>query len=93
MAVDFIKDPATRDEAIAIMASRVELSAEEYAPFLEGTYILSKEEAKEIGAASEGFKSLTGSTQIVDTFQVENKVYEEAQKLDEYIDLSLLNEL
>ena len=93
MAVDYIKDPATRDEAIAIMASRVELAAAEYAPFLDGTYLLTKDEAKEIGAATEGFKSLTGSTEIVDAFQVENKVYDEAQKLSEYIDLSLLNEL
>ena len=94
MAVDFIKDPATRDEAIAIMASRVELKPEEYAPFLKGTYLLSLDEAKKIAAsADKGFKSLAGSTKIVDTFQVENKVYAEPQDLDSYIDMSLLLEL
>jgi NitT/TauT family transport system substrate-binding protein len=94
MAVDFIKDPATRDEAIAIMASRVELAPEEYAPFLEGTYLLSLDEAKAIAASTEeGFGSLTGSTKIVDEFQVANEVYAEPQDLDSYIDMSLLLEL
>jgi NitT/TauT family transport system substrate-binding protein len=93
-AVDFIKDPATRDEAIAIMAARVELSPEEYAPFLEGTYLLSLDEAKAIGnAETEDFSSLVGSTKIVDGFQVANEVYAEPQDLDSYIDMSLLNEL
>ncbi|MGA0334204.1 MAG: ABC transporter substrate-binding protein [Kiritimatiellia bacterium] len=94
MAVDFIKDPATRDEAIAIMASRVELTPEEYAPFLEGTYLLSLDEAKKIaGSTAEDFSSLMGSTKIVDEFQVANEVYPEPQNLDSYIDMSLLMEL
>ncbi len=89
--VDFIKDPATRDEAIAIMASRVELEPEEYAPFLEGTYLLTLDEAKEIASSTEeGFGSLLGSTKIVDSFQVENEVYAEPQDMDSYIDMSLL---
>ncbi len=94
MAVDFIKDPKTTDEAVAIMAARVELKAEEYKPFLEGTYLLSLDEAKEIAnSKAEDFSSLMGSTKIVDQFQVENKVYDKAQKLKKYIDMSLLNEL
>lgn len=94
MAVDFIQDPATRDEAISIMASRVELAPEEYAPFLEGTYLLTLDEAREIGnSTAEDFSSLLGSTKIVDGFQVENEVYAEPQDLDSYIDMSLVNEL
>jgi NitT/TauT family transport system substrate-binding protein len=94
MAVDFIKDPATRDEAIAIMASRVELDPAAYAPFLKGTYLLTLDEAKGIGNAStEDFKSLVGSTRIVDGFQVANEVYTEPQDLGSYIDMSLVNEL
>jgi len=94
MAVDYIKDPKTQDEAIAIMASRVNMKAEDYKPFLEGTFILPLEEAKKIGnAKTEDFSSLVGSTKIVDGFQVENEVYEKPQKLDRYIDMSLKNEL
>lgn len=94
MAVEFIKNPETQDEAVAIMASRVNLPPEEYKPLLEGTYILSLDEAKAIGnAVTEDFSSLIGSTKIVDGFQVENEVYPEPQNLDRYIDMSLKNEL
>jgi NitT/TauT family transport system substrate-binding protein len=94
MAVDFILDPETEDEAVAIMAARVNLQPEEYKPFLEGTYILPLEEAKKIGnAETEDFSSLVGSTKIVDGFQVEQGVYEEPMNLKRYIDMSLLNEL
>ena len=94
MAVDFIQDPATQEEAIEIMASRVSLPASDYAPFLEGTYLLDLDEAKKIGSStSEGFESLVGSTKIVDAFQVANEVYAEPQDLDSYIDLSLISEL
>jgi NitT/TauT family transport system substrate-binding protein len=94
MAVDFIKDPATRDEAIAILAARAELTPEEYAPLLDGTYLLSLDEARKIGSATtDDFSSLIGSTKIVDAFQVENGVYPEPMDLDSYIDMSLLNEL
>ena len=94
MAVDFILDPETQDEAVEIMASRVNLDADEYKPLLEGTFILPLEEAKRIGnSEAEDFSSLIGSTVIVDGFQVDNGVYPEAQKLDRYIDMSLMNEL
>jgi len=87
--VDYIADPATREDAIAIMASRVQLPAEEYKPFLSGTLILTKEEAKAAFAKRDGFKSIYGSSKIVDKFQVSNQVYDEAQDIDSYIDSSL----
>lgn len=93
MAVDFIKDPATKDEAIKIMASRVDIPAEEYATFVDGTYILSKEEALEKIKATEGLDSLQGSTKISDAFNVQNEVYTDAQDIDSYIDTSLLEAL
>lgn len=94
MAVDYIRDPKTHDEAIAIMASRVNLKPEEYKPILAGTYILPLDEAKKIGSSkADDFSSLVGSTKIVDGFQVDNEVYEKPQKLKSYIDMSLKNEL
>jgi len=87
--VDYIADPATREDAIAIMASRVQLPAEEYKPFLSGTLILTKEEAKAAFAKGDGFKSIYGSSKIVDEFQVSNQVYDKAQDIDSYIDSSL----
>ncbi len=87
--VDYIKDPATQDDAIEIMAARVDLPAEDYKPFLAGTRLLTGEEVLPIFKKGEGFKSIYGSTKIVDEFQVNNEVYDEAQDIDSYIDMSL----
>lgn len=87
--VDYVLDPATQPDAVSIMASRVGLSAEEYLPFLQGTKILTLEEAKEVFAEGEGFGSIYGSTKISDDFNLAYEVYGEAQDIDAYIDPSL----
>ena len=91
--VDYIKDPKTSDDAVKIMASRVGLPPEEYTGFISGTKILTLEEAKQFAGSEEGYKSLKGSSKISDDFNVANKVYDEAQDIDSYIDLSLMDEL
>ena len=88
-AVSFIKDPATADEALSIMAARVGLKPEEYKPFLAGTKILTLDEAKGFFAKAEGFKSLYGSSKISDDFNLKYEVYKDAQDIDSYIDPSL----
>lgn len=92
-AVDYIKDPKTRDDAVKIMAARVGLPPERYKQFIDGTNILTLEEAKKHFARGDGFTSVYGSSKISDDFNVANKVYEEAQDVDAYIDPSLTNEL
>jgi NitT/TauT family transport system substrate-binding protein len=87
--VDYIKDPKTYDDAIKIMASRVGLKPEEYKSFVNGTKILTLEEAQGFFKKGKGFKSLYGSTQISDDFNVANKVYEKSQDVDSYIDPSI----
>jgi NitT/TauT family transport system substrate-binding protein len=91
--VDYLNDPATRDDAITIMASRVGLSPDEYKTFVDGTRLLTLEEAKEYMKKGDGFDSLYGSTQIADDFNVANKVYDTPQPVDGYIDTSLAEEL
>jgi NitT/TauT family transport system substrate-binding protein len=87
--VDYIKDPKTYDDAVKIMASRVGLGPEEYKGFINGTKILTLEEAKPFFAKGEGFSSLYGSSKISDDFNLANDVYKEAQDVDAYIDPSL----
>lgn len=89
MAVDFIKDPATTDEAVKIMAARVDIPPEEYKEFLKGTFILTRDEALAIAKPANGFGSLLGSSKISDDFNVKYEAYKEAQDLDSYIDMSL----
>jgi len=92
-AVAYLNDPKTRKEAISIMAARVGIPADDYTAFIEGTKILSLDEALPFMKKAEGFKSLYGSTKIADEFNVDNKVYETKQDLDSYIDASIMESL
>jgi NitT/TauT family transport system substrate-binding protein len=87
--VDYIYDPKTQDEAVAIMAARVGLSAEAYKPFLSGTKILTLPEAKAFFKKGDGFTSLYGSSKIADDFNLKYEVYTDAQDIDSYIDPSI----
>jgi NitT/TauT family transport system substrate-binding protein len=91
--VDYIMDENTRDDALSIMAARVGLSAQEYAPLLAGTKLLTLDEAKKIFVKADGFGSLYGSSKISDDFNLKYEVYPKAQSLDSYIDSSLTTAL
>ena len=91
-AVAYLKDPATHDEAVAIMAARVGLTPAEYKGFLDGTRILSLRETMPFSKKADGFASLYGSSQIADDFNVANEVYKDAQKVDSYIDVTLMQD-
>ena len=91
--VDFVKNPQTQPEAIAIMAAKVGVKPEEYAAAMPGTYFLSLAEAKQRFAKGAGLDSLYGSTKIADDFNVANKVYATAQPIDDYIDAELMGAL
>jgi len=83
--VDYLNDPKTQADAIKIMAARVNLSPEEYAPFLKGTKILTLAEAKKAFEKGEALTSIYGSNVVVDKFNVDNKVYEKPQAVADYI--------
>jgi len=87
--VDYVYDPKTQPDALAIMAARVGLAAEQYKPILDGTKILSLAEAQAALKKGDGFDSLYGSSKIADDFNVKNEVYKEPQAVDSYIDPSI----
>ena len=89
--VDFLKTEENIDEALEILADRVDISPEEYEPFFGGTYILSLEEALEIWKEGEGLGSVYGSTVIADQFNVSQGVYEEPLNTAKYLDPSLVS--
>jgi NitT/TauT family transport system substrate-binding protein len=91
--VDYIKDPKTYDDAVQIMAARVGIEPAEYKGFIDGTKILTLDEAREFFKKGEGYTSLYGSSKISDDFNVANKVYDEAQDIDSYIDPSITEAL
>ena len=87
--VAYYYDPKTHDDAIRIMASRVGVTPKEYATFANGTKILKPEQARKAFEKGDGLSSLYGSSQIADDFNVNNKVYKQAQDVNSYIDPSL----
>lgn len=91
--VDYIQDPATRAEAVSIMASRVGIPPADYEAFIEGTKLLTHAEAMEFFNKGDGFTSLYGSSMIADEFNVANDVYTDPQPIDDYIDSSITGAL
>lgn len=88
--VAYLRDPATREDGIKIMAARAGVDPMVYARFMSGTQFLSLTESVKIFTSkAEGFGSLAGSTAIADEFNVTNGVYAEAQDIASYIDASL----
>ncbi len=91
--VDFMKDEDNIDETLEIIAGKVSVSPDEYEPFLDGTYILTLEEAAKIWKDGEGLGSLYGSSRIVDQFNVKFEVYDEPESIEKYLDPSLTMKL
>lgn len=91
--VDYLNDPKTKADAISIMASRVGLTPEAYSKFVDGTKILTLDEAKKHYKKGDGFSSLYGSTKLSDDFNVKNKVYDTPQDVESYIDPSITSGL
>lgn len=87
--VDYFYDPETRADALKSMSARVNLDPEQYAAFVEGTKILTLAEAKKAFEEGAGLDSIYGSSEIVDKFNVDNKVYEKAEAVADYIDPSM----
>lgn len=88
-AVDYIYDEKTQADALSIMAARVGVPADQYKVILDGTKILSLEEAKAVMQKGDGMDSLYGSSKVADDFNVKYEVYAEPQAIESYIDPSI----
>lgn len=84
--VSYINDPKTQPDAVKIMSARVGIKPQAYLPLLKGTKLLTLEEGKAIFVKADGFKSLYGSTKIVDDFNVKAGIYKVPQDLNKAID-------
>lgn len=90
---DFIKKPENLDEASKLMAARVGLSTEQYKVLMSGTHFLDLEGNREHFKKGDSLMSLFHSSQVVDAFQLENKIYKANVAYEEYLDPSLVAEL
>jgi NitT/TauT family transport system substrate-binding protein len=90
---EYIRDEENLDDALKILAGRVNVSPEEYEPFLKGTYILTLDEALKRWEKGEGLGNVYGSSEVVNAFNLKAGVYEKSQDVDKYLDPSLTKAL
>ena len=83
--VDYLMDPATRDDAIKIMAAKVGADPVEYGKNVPGTHFLTLAEAKTSLKKSHDMMSVFGSMELSDKFNLDNAVYKESQKPASYL--------
>ena len=88
--VAYLQDPKTRDEAIKIMAAKVGADPAEYATNVPGTHFLTVPEAKAALKKGTGLDSIYGSIEIGNQFNLDNKVYAESQKAEDYVAPSIV---
>jgi NitT/TauT family transport system substrate-binding protein len=93
--VSYLRSPATKRDAIAIMAARSGVSAVDYALFIEGTCFLSLQEgAKKMNAkANAGFGSLKFSGLVANDFNLKTGVYNVSQDASAASDPALVEEI
>lgn len=84
-AVDFLMDPATKEEGVKIMAAKVGADAGEYMKALPGCHYLTLAEAKTAFKKGEGLDSIYGSMTVGNKFNMDNKVYKVSQKPENYL--------
>jgi NitT/TauT family transport system substrate-binding protein len=90
---DYVRDPKTQADAVAIMAAKAGAKTAEYQAAMPGTYFLSLAEAKARYKKAPGLDSLSGSSTVANDFNLANKVYKDSQNVDEYIDSSIVDSL
>jgi NitT/TauT family transport system substrate-binding protein len=88
--VAFLEDPAQRSEAARIMSQKAGMTPERYEKLMKGTQFLGVAENRKRFDKRPGFETVHGSSEIVDSFNVANRVYREKVALDPYFDSSLV---
>ena len=91
--VDYVLDPATRDDAVKIMAAKVGVAPEVFKANLPGTKLLTAAEAAKVVQKGDGLDSLYGSLEVANKFNLDNKVYKDSQRPEAYIDGSIIRSL
>lgn len=89
----YMADEDNLDDALKILAGRVNLKPEEYEPLLKGTKILTLAEALKAWEKSDGLESVYGSTKNVNAFNLKHEVYKDSQDPEKYLDPSFTKAL
>ena len=87
--VDYIENPKTQADAVAIMAAKVGIEPATFTRFLKGTKLMRLADGRAVMKDADGFGSLYGSSRHADAFNVKFEVYKTAQDVKSYIDPAL----
>jgi NitT/TauT family transport system substrate-binding protein len=90
---EYMADEDNLDDALKILAGRVNLKPAEYEPLLKGTKILTLTEALKAWEKSDGLDSVYGSTKNVNAFNLKHDVYKVTQDPEKYLDPSFTKSL
>jgi NitT/TauT family transport system substrate-binding protein len=91
--LDFLKDPKTHEEAVRIMAKRIDGSAVDLEKNLKGTHLLDGEGNLKAMRKRNTLDSIYGSLQNADRFYLERKVYDKARNVVRMVDPTLVKEV
>lgn len=90
---DYMADEDNLDDALKILAGRVNLKPEEYEPLLKGTKILTLAQTLKAWEKGDGLDSVYGSTKNVNAFNMKHEVYKVSQDPEKYLDPSFTKAL
>ncbi len=88
--VDFMNDSANYTEMLEILSARVNLAPSEYEPLLDGTKILTVEEAFTAFEKTDELSSIYGSLKVSDAFFIKSKIYDEPVNIDRIVNSRLM---
>ena len=91
--VAYLQNPATRDDAVKIMAAKVGADPVEYGKNIPGTHFLTVPEAQQCLKKSDDMLSIYGSMKLSDQFYLGNGVYTNSQPASDYVVTSIVNGL
>jgi NitT/TauT family transport system substrate-binding protein len=91
--LDYLNDPKTHDDAVKIMAGRINGKPEDLEKHLKGTHLLDKDGNLKAMEKRDTLDSVYGSLKNADSFYVKRKVYKDSQDANTYVDPSILKEV
>ena len=91
--VEYIKDPKTKDDAMKIMAGKVNIPPADYEKNLTGTYLLDLAGNLKAYEKKDDLTSVFGSSKVANDFNVKHAVYKDSQDVDAYLTPEIVKSL
>jgi len=91
--LDYLNDPKTHDEAVKIMAKRIEGKPEDLEKNLKGTFLLDGAGNVKAMRKRNTLDSIYGSLQNADAFYLKRKVYDKSIKTEAMVDPTVVAEV